>query len=91
MKMGAMLLDYSPQYLRQRAKQTRAMAGTTSCDATLAMLEKRAAEYDRMAELLESSAGPEPHTEEKLRIPGKRAARSDTKRAERRLDAVRFP
>jgi hypothetical protein len=73
--MGAKLLDYPPQYLRERAKQTRAMARTTSCDATLAMLEKRAAEYDRMAALLESSVGPELHAEEKLRIPGKLATR----------------
>ena len=51
--MGAKLLEYPPQYLRRRAKQTRAMAMTTTCDATLAMLEKRAAEYDRMADLLE--------------------------------------
>ena len=87
--MGAKLLDYPPQYLRGRAKQTRAMAGTTTCGATLAMLEKRAAEYDRMAELLESSAGPERHMEEKLRIPGKRAAHSDAKRAEHRFHIVR--
>jgi hypothetical protein len=58
MIMGAKLLDYPPHYLRGRAKQTRAMAGTTSCEATLAMLETRAAEYDRMAALLESSASP---------------------------------
>ena len=56
--MGAKPLDYSPQYLRGRAKQTRAMARTTSCEATLAMLETRAAEYDRMAALLESSGSP---------------------------------
>jgi len=43
--MGAKLLQYPPQYLRGRAEQTRAMARTTRCDATLAMLEKRAAEY----------------------------------------------
>ena len=88
--MGAELLDYSPQYLRGRAKQTRAMAKTTRCDATLAMLEKRAAEYDRMAERLESSAGPEPHTEEKLRIPGKRAARFAAKRVERHREVLRL-
>jgi hypothetical protein len=57
--MGAKLLDYPPQYLRGRAEQTRAMARTTRCDATLAMLEERAAEYERMAELLESSIAPE--------------------------------
>jgi hypothetical protein len=62
--MGAKLLAYPPQYLRGRAEQTRAMARTTTCDATLAMLEMRAAEYDRMAELLESSVGPELYTEE---------------------------
>jgi hypothetical protein len=55
--MGVKLLDYPPQYLRGRAKQTRAMAGTTRCEATLAMLETRAAEYDRMAALLESTSG----------------------------------
>jgi hypothetical protein len=81
MMMGAKLLDYPPQYLRGRAKQTRAMARTTTCDATLAMLEKRAAEYDRMAALLESSVGPELHTEEKLRIPRKRAARLEVVRS----------
>jgi hypothetical protein len=87
--MGAELLDYPPQYLRERAKQTRAMAGATSCDATLAMLETRAAEYERMAELLESSAGLEPCREEKLRIPGKRATHSDARRVERRFHVVR--
>ena len=86
--MGAKLLDYSPQYLRGRAKQTRAMAKTTSCDATLAMLEKRAAEYDKMAELLEGSAGAELHGEEKLRIPGKRSARFEAIRVERRREVV---
>jgi hypothetical protein len=58
MMMSAKLLDYPPQYLRGRAKQTRAMARATSCEATLAMLETRAAEYDRMAALLESSGSP---------------------------------
>jgi hypothetical protein len=58
MMMSAKLLDYPPQYLRGRAQQTRAMAGTTSCEATLAMLETRAAEYDRMAALLESPVSP---------------------------------
>jgi hypothetical protein len=57
MKMGATLLEYSPQYLRGRAQQTRAMARATSCNATLAMLEARAAEYDRMAERLENAIG----------------------------------
>jgi len=75
--MGAKLLQYPPQYLRGRAEQTRAMAGTTCCEATLAMLEKRAAEYDRMAALLESSASPEPHAEE----PRKRAARLEIVRS----------
>jgi len=74
--MGAKLLVYPPQYLRRRAEQTRAMVGTTTCDATLAMLEKRAAEYERMAELLESSVDPELYTEEELRLLRKRAARS---------------
>jgi hypothetical protein len=91
MIMGATLLNYSPQYLRERAKQTRAMARTTTCAATLAMLERKAAEYDRMAALLESSATPEPHTEEKLRIPGKRAAGSGRKRIEFRLEVVSSP
>jgi hypothetical protein len=58
MIMGAKLLDYPPQYLRGRAQQTRAMARTTSCEATLAMLETRAAEYDRMAALLENPVSP---------------------------------
>jgi hypothetical protein len=71
--MGAKLLQYPPQYLRGRAEQTRAMARTTRCDATLAMLEKRAAEYERIAELLERSANPEP--EEKSRISRKQAVR----------------
>ena len=71
--MGAKLLQYPPQYLRGRAAQTRAMARTTRCDATLAMLERRAAEYERIAELLERSASPEP--EEKSRISPKQAVR----------------
>ena len=71
--MGAKLLQYPPQYLRGRAEQTRAMARTTRCEATLAMLEKRAAEYERIAELLERSASPEP--EEKSRISRKQAVR----------------
>jgi hypothetical protein len=74
--MGAKLLVYPPEYLRRRAEQTRAMVGTTTCDATLAMLEKRAAEYDRIAELLERSVDPELRTEERMRLPRKRAARS---------------
>jgi hypothetical protein len=89
--MGVELLDYPPQYLRGRAKQTRAMARTTTCGATLAMLETRAAEYERMAELLERSVGPDRHTEEKLRIPGKRAARPDAKRSGLRFHVVRSP
>ena len=66
--MDAQLLEYSPHYLRERANQTRAMARTTSCEATLAMLEKRAAEYDRMAALLESSAKPKPHTAPRIEV-----------------------
>ena len=79
--MGAKLLQYPPQYLRGRAEQTRAMARTTSCYATLAMLERRAAEYDRIAELLESSAGPELHGQEKSRTPRKPAVRFEIVRS----------
>jgi hypothetical protein len=68
--LSTKLLDYPPQYLRRRANQTRAMAETTICDATLTMLEKRAAEYDRMAELLESSAGSALDTDRKSQISG---------------------
>jgi hypothetical protein len=89
MIVGAKLLDYPPQYLRGRAKQTRAMARTTCCEATLAMLEKRAAEYDRMAAILENSVSSELHTEVKLRIPRKRATRPDANRVELRFKAVR--
>jgi hypothetical protein len=55
--MGANLLNYSPQYLRGRAKQTRAMARAIASDATRAMLEKRATEYERMADLQEKPTG----------------------------------
>jgi len=63
--MGAKLLQYPPQYLRGRAEQTRALARTTCCDATLAMLERRAAEYERIAAVLENSAAPEPRGRER--------------------------
>jgi len=77
--MGAKLLQYPPQYLRGRAEQTRAMARTTRCDATLAMLEKRAAEYERIAELLEQSASLEP--EDKSRMARKQAVRFEIVRS----------
>jgi len=73
--MSAKLLEYPPQYLRERAKQTRAMVTTTSCEATLTMLEERAAEYDRMAALLERSDGSERHIDQKSRSPRKPAPR----------------
>jgi hypothetical protein len=67
------------------------MARTTACAATLAMLEKKAAEYDRMAALLETSVNPEPHTEEKLRIPRKQPESTERKRIEFRIEVVNSP
>jgi hypothetical protein len=55
--MSDKLLSYSPQYLRGRAKQTRAMAKPIMSEATRSMLERRAAEYERMADLQEQQAG----------------------------------
>jgi hypothetical protein len=85
--MGAKL-DYTPQYLRGRAQQTRAMARAVVSDATLAMLEKRAAEYDQMAELQERSAGPEVVADETLRSPKKPPSSSNAKRVGIRFEVI---
>lgn len=79
--MDAKLIGYTPQYLRDRAQQTRAMGRTCMCDATLAMLERRAAEYDRMAELKEKSAGPETVIDGNVRFLKRPGTRFDAKQA----------
>jgi hypothetical protein len=80
--MDAKLIGYTPQYLRDRAQQTRAMGRECMCDATLAMLERRAAEYELMAELKEKSAGSETVIDEKIRFLKRPATRfgSNTQR-----------
>jgi hypothetical protein len=78
--MDAKLIEYTAQYLRGRAQQTRVMGRTCMCDATLAMLETRAAEYDHMAELKEKSAGPETVIDGKVRFLKRPGTRSNAKR-----------